>query len=194
MGSVYQDVCGGVAGVMPTLEISGYSPTHALHPQRSRLAAAPKVIWGAFVFRGCCPFESRRDGQVFPVISFCVARQMLTTCMSMRRELGGECRFSVRRRLESLSLGTIRRLLMVNTGQWSRLSHAGARLVWHRGCDCSADRPFGTPRGGNGLPSICSLMACSTMCNFDAVALLAGWMLAVADSHGPRPGAVLLLG
>jgi hypothetical protein len=179
---------------MPTLEISGHSPTHALHPQRSRLAAAPKVIWGAFVFRGCCPFESRRDGHVFPVISFCVARQMLTTCMSMRRELGGECRFSVRRRLESLSLGTIRRMLMVNTGQWSRLSHGGARLVWHRGCDCSADRPFGTPRGrqwpavhvfADGLLYYVQLR-CSRASSRR--------MLAVADSHGPRPGAVLLLG
>jgi hypothetical protein len=41
---------------------------------------------------------------VFPVVCFCIARQMLTTCMSTRKRACTECRFSARSRLNPLAM------------------------------------------------------------------------------------------
>jgi hypothetical protein len=105
---------------------------------------------GAFVFRAVVAVSPSAMEHVFPVVCFCIARQMLPVCLYVNaQEPDKECRFSARRRLSPL---VTQSRWPVRTGQWSRLSHGNASLVWHRSCYRSNRQPVWDPRGS--LPQI----------------------------------------
>jgi CheY-like chemotaxis protein len=154
MGRVYQDVYVGFAGVIPHAKCPDILPTHALHPQRGRLAAAPRVVWGAFVSRGCCPCESRRDGTCFPC-------GMFLHCASHAAYLDVNAKRAWQRMpiprspwVKSFSLGTIRRLANTGNGRGSILNGLGGtsreRPPFGSGFPTSAPRCDGVKTPGFG--------------------------------------------
>lgn len=102
-------------------------------------------VWGVFVFGAVVAVSPPAMEHVFPVVMFLHCASNADYLCVNAKELGRECRFSTRRRLSSSRWWQSRRL--VSTGQWSRLLHGNANLVWHRSCYCSTDSPFGTREG-----------------------------------------------